>query len=202
MRSGVQRTELGEILTAIREVEASLDRRAERVGGAIMVMWGVIVALIAGFYQLAAWNESYQDALGPLFQWAWVGPVAVGYAAGALINVRMLGRAGDAPARRQAFFDLVPAVASSAIAVALVVTERHDLIPGALLVGFSVSLFLRCRGATRAPARFLRAGRWASAVCALVGVALLAWPIGGAWWIMGVVFGGSLLLLGTLRMSG
>ena len=200
MTKAVQRAELGDILDAIREVETSLDRRADRAGGALMVMWGVIVALIAAFYQVVTWSpEPYQRALGPLLPWAWVAPVAVGYAAGALVGVRVAARAEDPAERRRAAADFAPALVSTAIAAALVLAGRHGLIPGALLVGFGVTLLLRCLGQLKP--RLLRAAWAAAAVCAVAGVALLVRPFDGAWWVMGVVFGGSVVLLGWLRMT-
>lgn len=201
MTKTMQSAELGDILTAIREVEQSLDRRADRVGGALMITWGVIVALIAGFYQLVAWNhDAYHRAFGPFLPWMWVAPVAVGYAAGVLVGVRTSGRAAEAEARRQALLDFAPALVSTVIAGALVVAQREFLIPGALLVGFGASLLLRCR-ASAAPLAYLRAAWMAAGVCILAGIAFLVQPVGWAWWVMGVVFGGSLLLLGRLRMT-
>lgn len=202
MRDSMQGPGLGDILTAIREVEESLDRRANRVGGALMVMWGIIAALVAMFYQLVMLNpEPYEHVLGPFLPWAWVAPVSVGYAAGALVGARLLAATHETGHRRQTLLDFVPAVTSTAIAAALTLAGRFDLIPGALLAGFSVSLALRCRAAERASPEFLRAAYGASAVCAVAGVAFLALPVVWAWWVTGALFGGSLVLLGRMRMS-
>src|SRR6202022_1881204 len=90
--------ELTDILQAIREVEANLDRRVARTGGALLVMWGVISVLIGAFYQLVAWNEApYAAALGPLLGWAWLAPLSIGYAVWAVVSART---ASAQPAKR------------------------------------------------------------------------------------------------------
>ena len=197
----MHRAELGDILTAIREVEESLDRRADRVGGALMMTWGVIVALVAAFYQLVAWNPApYVRALGPFLPWVWVAPVAVGYAAGVLVGVRHAARSRDPEDRRQALLDFLPALTSTVLAAGLVLVGREDLIAGALLVGLSASVLLRCRAARPSP-RFLQVAWLAAGVSALAGVAFLVRPVPWAWWVTGVLLGGTLLVLGRMRMA-
>ncbi|MEA3200261.1 MAG: hypothetical protein QOE90_1689 [Thermoplasmata archaeon] len=188
--------DLEPILEAIREVETSLACRASRQGGALMVMGGVIAALIAAFYQLVVWNPApYRAALGPLLGWAWLAPMAVGYAAGIVAGVR-LQRAGGS--RREAILDASPGVLSGLIAALLSATGAWTHIPGALLVGFGVSLALRVRHARP----LMRTPSWAlAALSAVAGLALLVAPVAWSWLVMGLLVGGSLVALGRLRMA-
>jgi hypothetical protein len=192
-----RKEEIGEILDAIRQVEHRLDRRSDRVGGAILLMWGVITVLIAAFYQLVTWNPGlYHAALGPLLGWMWVGPVAVGYAVSVLVGVRS-GSAQTRRASREWMLDTIPSLVTSMIAVVLVLIDRSAQIAGALLVGFSLSLALRCRRSTGT----FRTVAWVAVLLnAIVGVALLARPVDWQWLVMGLVFGGSLFALGRVRM--
>ena len=189
---------IGDILRAIREVEANLDRRIERVQGALMIMWGVLVAVIAGFYQLVVLDPGpFVRALGVVgVNWVWLALVAAGYATSVVAGARTARLTDDPRVRRAALRDFVPAVVSAAIAAGLVIAGRHDLIGGALLVGFAATTWLRARRSAVRTAALVVA-----AVCAVAGVALLVRPVGWSWAACGVLFGGGLILLGRLRMA-
>lgn len=190
--------ELGPILEAIREVEESLACRANRQGGALMILWGVIAALIAAFYQAVVWNPApYHAALGPLLPWVWLAPMAVGYVAAVLAGLRMRREDADPAAARERLLDVAPGIVAGVTAGALSALGLFALIPGALLVGFALSLALRVR---RAQPR-MRSPSWGFAGLALVaGVALLVAPVSWSWLVMGALIGGSLVVLGRLRM--
>jgi hypothetical protein len=191
--------ELGDILNAIREVEASLDRRSQRVQGALMVMWGAIVFLISAFYQLVTWNPApYVAAFGPLLGWAWAAPVAVGYAVGVVVGVRASRVLRDPAPRRDVWLNALPALVSSAIAAGFVLLGRPQYIAGALLLGYAATVALGSRGG-RGPMRTL--SLVASGVCAVGGLALVLRPVSWQWIVAGVLMGGTLLALGRLRMA-
>lgn len=163
--------ELGAILRTIREVEQSLDRRAQRAAGVNLMIWGLASASIFVFYQLAEWNPApYERALGPALRWIWLAPIAVGYVASALVGAR-LGRAGvDEPSRRSYRRGMLPGLAATAIAAVLMITGQHAFIPGALVA--TIGLFMV--GFGQAETSIGRACRIAGIVMLIAGVALVA----------------------------
>jgi len=190
--------EIDDILTAIREVEKSLDHRIERVQGALMVMWGVVAALIALFYQAVVLDpRPFVDAIGVFgVSWAWVLFVGAGYAISIVAGARVGRLEGAERTRREALRDALPGAVSSLIAFVLVLVGRPNLIAGALLLGFGATCYLRTR-----KLRVRGASLAVAAACALAGIALLARPFAWQWLVCAILFGGGLMLLGWLRMA-
>lgn len=167
------RPELDAILQTIREVEVSLERRAARAQGSLILIWGLVSAVIFGFYQLVESNPApYRNAFGAWLGWLWIVPLALGYVASAVVGAR-LGRMG-ADAHRQRDFrrTLLPGLAIGALAATLVVTGTTDLIAGGatLLAGVFFLAFAWPPGATPV-----------SRVCWWIGVPLIAL---GAWMLV------------------
>lgn len=192
--------DLSDIIRAIRDVDASLERRLERAQGATMVMWGVVTFVISLFYQLVAWNpEPYRAAFGALLPWVWAAPVAAGYAASALTGARIASSAGASAKARAAMADFLPVAVSAALAAGLVLAQHTERIAGALLVGFALTLWLRCVRAPRGPFRSGALG--VAAICTVAGAALAVWPLPWSWLASGVLYGGALAFLGRWRMT-
>lgn len=190
--------DLDGILHALREVEASLDRRVARAEGANLMVWGLVGASIFAFYQLATWNHApYHAALGPLLPWVWVGPVLAGYVLTAVVGAR-LGRAASDPAvRRDLRLGLVPGALATLLATALVLTERYEYVYGGVTAVVGATTLAFC-----VPAPRTRFRGWALASGAgmlLVGLALLARPVDWAGLVAALAFVVGLVGLGTVR---
>lgn len=187
--------ELDAILDTIREVEENLERRAERAGGAVNVVWGIVVGGIFAFYHVVGGNPApFEAAFGALLPWLWLAPTALGYALTVAIGAR-LGRVG-APGRnvRVLLWSLLPLI--FAIAVFSAVEGLGRFIP-ALAVGF---LGWTCAGITWGDSD-PGARRWrAVAVLSVVAALVLLLPVvapwanlaAGAWYAVMLAGAGSL----------
>lgn len=191
--------DLGAILRTIREVETNLERRHARAEGTLLMIWGLVGAVIFAFYQLVELDhEAYHRAFGPLVSWMWVLPMALGYAASAVVGAR-LGRLGADEERKRRFRNgLVPGLIVAALVTVLVVTERYSFVYGGvtLVSGLAPAFFW-----WRAPPSAVRtASLVVGGAMALVGVVLLLF--GDALYASGVAaltFLVGYLLLGTVR---
>lgn len=141
--SATSRNDLDAILDTIREVEVNLERRGERAGGAVNMVWGVVVASIFAFYHFVAANPApFVDAFGLFLPWVWVGPCAFGYALTVAIGAR-LGRVGASKhGVRFLLLSLIPLIVLIAVLSAL--GDEGRFIP-ALTVAF---LAWMCLGGT------------------------------------------------------
>lgn len=188
------RADLDAILTTIREVETSLERRTMRAVGANLMIWGLASASIFAFYELVERNPApYQDALGAALSWVWLAPIAVGYVASAVVGAR-IGRFGaDRAARRAYAKGFVPGLLVSAVAAALLLTGRGEMVPGALLVALGATFVAFGDRATRMG----RACLALAAVLVLSGAAVLTFQPSWASLAAAVAMGGGLVALGT-----
>lgn len=174
-------TELNAILRTIREVEESLERRYARAEGTNLVIWGLVGFVIFTFYQLVEANpEPYLAALGPALPWAWVLPMAVGYAATMVVGAR-LGRLGaDKEKRRALRRGLIPGAVTAVAVTLLVLTGRYHLVYGVVPLVSGVAFLVFSWPAPRGPSRAtgLAAGVALTAVGALLIVRESAWSSG------------------------
>jgi len=186
--------DLGPILQTIREVEVSLERRSARAAGVNLMIWGSVSGSIFLFYQLVAWNpDPYVAMLGPALDWIWLAPIAFGYAASALVGAR-LGRFGaDEEARRSYRKGMIPGAFATLVAAVLIITQRGDLVAGALLVVLGAFFVAFADRATAAG----RACLVSAALFAATGIGLMAWRGETASLVAALVMGGGLLALGT-----
>ena len=191
-------TELDAILRTIREVETSLDRRYARADGALIMVWGLVGALIFAFYQLVDLRPApYHAALGPALPWVWLGPVAAGYVATAVVGARL---GAMAPDRKRDFrMGLIPGAIVSLVAVALLLADRGEYVSGALTLAAGATTLVLCRRRERA---FSRVGAAVGAAQIVVGIALVAWPTAWASGIAAAAFGIGFVALGTVRYRG
>lgn len=197
--AGMPRDDLDDILQAIREVDANLDRRAERAAGAVMVTWGIAAAAIFAFYHVVALNpDPYVDALGAALHWVWLGPIALAYAASMLAGARA-GRLSRSVEQKRAWKrSLLIGSVPTAVATALVLAGESDRIPGAILLWLPAACYfvaVRGRGAPRVGARAL------AVIASALGVLLIAWPTPWSSLVAAVVYGAGLAGLGTLQYA-
>lgn len=190
--------DLGAILRTIREVEVSLERRAARAQGVLLMIWGLAAASIFAFYQLVEWNPAtYDAALGGWVSWVWLGPMALAYVASALVGAR-IGRLGATPEqRRHLRRGLVPTALITLLATALVLTGRYHYVYGGVTLVGGVSCIAFAWNAPRGPARTTSLG--VGAAMSLAGLALL--PLADATGAAGaaaLAFLVGYLLLGTV----
>lgn len=191
-------TELDAILRTIHEVEESLARRYARAEGTNLVIWGLVASSIFAFYQLVESNPApYLEALGPVLEWVWLLPLAIGYAATMLVGAR-LGRLGADEKTRRAFRRArIPGALTAAAVVLLIVSGRYHLIYGAVPIVSGVSFLAFSWGAPRGPSRV--AGQAAGVALSLVGLALLAWTSPWSSGIAAVAFLLAFGAVGTVR---
>ena len=194
----MSRADLDAILTTLREVEASLDRRVARAEGANLMVWGFAAASIFAFYQLVRWNPApYDAALGAALPWAWVGPIVLGYVLTAIVGARLGPARSDPAVRRGLRLGLLPGALATLLAAGLVLTQRYEYVYGGVtaLVGATTLAF--CAGSP--PSRF-RAWALASGIgMLLAGLALLARPVEWAGLTAALAFLVGLVGLGTVR---
>ncbi len=143
----LQRGELKEILGAIREVEASLERRRGRTFGAVMIMWGLIAGAIFAFYQVIHLDkEHYETTVGPSLPWLWVIPCAVGTIVTLFIGARV-GRLTHGEGERRVLYRLIFLMAVPAAATVWLIAARDsfDYLPGiwVLFLAVVVQIFPR-----------------------------------------------------------
>lgn len=192
-------SDLDDILRAIREVDANLDRRAERAAGAVMVTWGIAAASIFAFYHVVALNpDPYVDALGGVLNWVWLGPIALAYVASIVAGARA-GRLARSEEQQRAWKrSLLVGSVPTLVAAALVLADESDRIPGAILLwlpAVCIVVATRARGAPRVGARAL------AVIAGALGLLLLAWPTEWSSLVAAVVYGAGLAGLGTLQYA-
>lgn len=108
--------DLDAILRTVREVEASIERREQRAGALVMVVWGIAAASIFACYQWAARDPAPLTRVVGVrgLDWLWAPPIALAYLFTALARVRlgrMDAKRGSASARRLLVSILVPIAA-------------------------------------------------------------------------------------------
>lgn len=189
--------DLDAILSTLREVEASLDRRVARAEGAVLMVWGLVGAAIFAFYQLVLWNhEPYEAALGPLLPWVWAGPIAVGYVLTAAIGAR-LGRATSEGGREALRRGILPGALATLLATVLVLTEAYEYVYGGITALCGATTLAFCLPAPRSA---FRAWGLASGLGMLaVGLGLVLWPTAWAGLAASLAFLVGLVGLGTVR---
>lgn len=170
--------EIAPILSTLREVNESLDRRSRRASASVGVTWGVVASSIFAFYAWVYFDPCnavvcpLRDA--GLLPWVWVPPVLVGYlltlATGARLG-RMDPSSEGARATRWLQLALLPPIL---VTVAANVLERGEgLIPSMWLAFLGVvNLQWGCHKGTPIE----RAATWGSfALGALLLIAPPAW---------------------------
>lgn len=198
-RDEMPKDELTDILRAIREVEANLDHRAERAGGAVMVTWGVAVAAIFVFYHVVYLNpDPWVAALGGFLGWVWLGPVAAAYVASLVAGARAGRLARNDEHKRAWRRSLLLGSVPSAVAAGLVLLGEGARIPGAIVLWLPAACFVASfhgRGAVKPAARAL------SVISLVLGVALLGWPTPWSSLAAAAVYGIGLVGLGTAQYA-
>lgn len=196
-RSSTDDADLDAILRTIREVEVSLERRFARAEAALLMIWALVGATIFGFYQLVEIDHgSYLATFGPALPWMWIGPMALGYVASAIVGAR-LGRIGiDEKKQRDFRRGAIPGLFVAILATALVVTERYHYIYGGVvgISGIALIAFAKPTSRTRTLSITLGAAMTATGI-ALLALADLPWAPG----IAALTFLLAYLTLGTVK---
>lgn len=142
------RTDLSAIIQTIREVEETIDRRAQRAAGATMLVWGIAATAIFAFYHAIATGDALGHAVGQLVaRWFWVPPVALAYAATVVLGAR-LGRAvPDAQENRSIRWLLLALIPPLGVLVYVQVTgNREEFVPGMWVAFLGIAHLLFRRG--------------------------------------------------------
>ncbi len=166
-------SQMTEIVKAIREVEATIDRRAVRTLAAVLMFWGVLTTGIYFFYWNFCMEPGLYDSLFHGFTGLlWVFPVALGYVITALASARV-GRLRTSPQESRKIALLVVAFLVPVVVNSLFDLFGVDLNPPGLGVTFVGALFLLFRMERTVWLRRLRLATGALAIP--LGFALFLW---------------------------
>lgn len=177
--------DLDAILATVREVEQTIERRAQRAMGAVMVAWGLAASSIFAFY---AWAHAMPGREEGLVQWAWVAPSALAYAITVAVGAR-LGRIGEREGARGMRWLMLALLPPFAVVVYTSVTGTGaEYVSGMWILFLAVVHQFWCR--TQEPP-LRRVFQVAAAASAALGLALLVHPLGtwgevvaSAWYLL------------------